>query len=1000
MEESTAFCTEEVFYRYSVTSFEDKLMKKYRELEESRLPKVANDSRSHADAKASRRDRIKAQQKRPGISEITEEALHVSPEHGAARSHGYPCPKVPYPRRSELTQDQMAKYIALYNMYQNYTPPQQPDPLVVMKMLEFRDLQQIVLREQEEFMTYLKFAARKCTVDYSFLHPEAAKYVQERRVMLRRRVDDYPRFYQLYQTSSFSSSSSSSSSVGKPEDKAMLQHERSLLRMGKVPRMILNVPIKLTQKYDVISKRYPCVRQHHCDTMYTKQPISKDRNAAMLATKHRTHVAITSAGLRVLCNNLPPHFSHQWELPVTVRESVKPNGPPFKIVFVDKPLPANIVTAKQKNCLFHKYALKARLLHPHHIKAHRFSGSEGEVSAKETSCVSVTALLDVSNNGANRLEQVVSETLPRSAPGVSTVSPDKRRRLPSEADADNDIRFGHNVNKKAKLPSNTEVCASGTDADSFNLQKSPVQILMHDHENGGIDLKGQTKVDSPTQDIASKSEDTSAGEEDAPAEATYSCSDTDEETTLTIDVGSGGDGRSDESGPSRQEPQRQLPTRARTQSSHEAQNQGANRDTRRQAERCCRVDENTKATLDEIARLQLKMTEVSRKQANTSTEHQSCPESDLLSGDKKEEEEEEEEEEGGFLQPPEDDNVTYSLCTLGDIRLLVRCSYHGSQRRENPTEPQFVHLVPKLEYQLSHGLEEMTQTENLAEWLSLVVRPHCSLLRARINPHTADVVAHDLIGLENVTNRKVFAPAQATSALAAILEKLVSLPAGQYIVQHSPGDGHIRMLRNTEANKRGVYDLHEEYGTGDRDADLTPKDVPWVAIDPSIFTQQHRQHNRIPCTFDPADYVEPQQFQSPTRASRHTGHQKRRGGQGRGRGKCRNQGDMQEGQGRGRGKCRNQGDGIKEICKKGRAGVGGNAGIKERCKQGRVGVGGNAGIKEICKQGRARNTQEEGAGVQEKERREAVDEGKAVKTTRDGYILYIGKYCTLVTLWI
>lgn len=41
-----------------------------------------------------------------------------------------------------------------------------------------QDLQMIVAKEQEEYATYLKFAAKQCLQDYGHLNPDARKYVE------------------------------------------------------------------------------------------------------------------------------------------------------------------------------------------------------------------------------------------------------------------------------------------------------------------------------------------------------------------------------------------------------------------------------------------------------------------------------------------------------------------------------------------------------------------------------------------------------------------------------------------------------------------------------------------------------------------------------------------------------------------------------------------------------------------------------------------------------
>lgn len=81
------------------------------------------------------------------------------------------------------------------------------------------------------------------------------------------------------------------------------------------------------------------------------------------------------------------------------------------------------------------------------------------------------------------------------------------------------------------------------------------------------------------------------------------------------------------------------------------------------------------------------------------------------------------------------------------------------------------------------------------------------MLSARINALTSDIIDLDTIDEQNVVNLRIFSPSHASASMAAILQKLLELPVGQYIVQHAPGEGHIKILRATEMKKRYTFQV-------------------------------------------------------------------------------------------------------------------------------------------------------------------------------------------------
>merc|ERR1711976_411208 len=68
-----------------------------------------------------------------------------------------------------------------------------------------------------------------------------------------------------------------------------------------------------------------------------------------------------------------------------------------------------------------------------------------------------------------------------------------------------------------------------------------------------------------------------------------------------------------------------------------------------------------------------------------------------------------------YESPEDGQNPTYNLWQLGDLRLLIRCKYHGTYKPFKSKKAYFVNLQPKLEYQPQYGVEQVTYSETARE---------------------------------------------------------------------------------------------------------------------------------------------------------------------------------------------------------------------------------------------------------------------------------------------
>ncbi|XP_060085821.1 uncharacterized protein LOC132565206 isoform X2 [Ylistrum balloti] len=102
-----------------------------------------------------------------------------------------------------------------------------------------------------------------------------------------------------------------------------------------------------------------------------------------------------------------------------------------------------------------------------------------------------------------------------------------------------------------------------------------------------------------------------------------------------------------------------------------------------------------------------------------------------------------------FKQPDSHSNVSYHLWSLGGFQVVVRCGYHGTIR-DDVQKLSKVHICTKMEYQSSEGLEQTTASEMCRSWISGYIRPHCKLLRARIDPLKSELIALEEISLNQL----------------------------------------------------------------------------------------------------------------------------------------------------------------------------------------------------------------------------------------------------------
>ncbi|KAL4222427.1 ER membrane protein [Mactra antiquata] len=196
---------------------------------------------------------------------------------------------------------------------------------------------------------------------------------------------------------------------------------------------------------------------------------------------------------------------------------------------------------------------------------------------------------------------------------------------------------------------------------------------------------------------------------------------------------------------------------------------------------------------------------------------------------------------------PVDGNVTYHQWSLSNINILIRCKYHGFISGQG-----LVHLCPKTEYQPNFGYEVDTLNEITRNWISVYTRPNSSLLKARINPFNSEIMMLEYIPYQDlIPANSEFSQAQAFTDLHFILDRLKSLPVGEYILRNNPKKDRYTIMKSTDENTRGKYDLHHQHSSLIKTE--SPNSIQWTPIDVNLMLPHHRKSNLIPCTYQPKD---------------------------------------------------------------------------------------------------------------------------------------------------
>ncbi|CAL7935085.1 unnamed protein product [Xylocopa violacea] len=257
-------------------------------------------------------------------------------------------PVFKFPSRSKLNKEQQAMCL---RVLLRFSEPDKPKLTQTEReeLQKYMDLQQIISREQDEF---LKFAKSKWSE--RSLHIMHENYINLRWNSKLQYIHKLPKYYAEVTDIPFVTKKS-----------IELKFISECLQMGEIPKIILpplTKPYMLRVNLIQLQKRFPPKKNtsNNPPPCY-KLPVSEDVNCQELAETNNVDLVISSSGLNCLVNNMGPNYSNSWLLPLVIKRHNDKN-----VIYIDKPAPPIGSTIPEKNNWVYKYILKYSFINTKH----------------------------------------------------------------------------------------------------------------------------------------------------------------------------------------------------------------------------------------------------------------------------------------------------------------------------------------------------------------------------------------------------------------------------------------------------------------------------------------------------------------------------------------------------------------------------------------------------------------------------------------------------------
>ncbi|XP_014845814.1 PREDICTED: little elongation complex subunit 2 isoform X1 [Poecilia mexicana] len=766
----------------------------------------------------------------------------------------YPEPRLPYPCLSSLSTKDQKTYVGyLMNTKSRCLP----------KNLILRINNEVV-----QFTKYLQDVAKICAEDYNFITQGAMQYTEEFFTACLESVKSLPQFYQIHEVTSLTG--------GTFNPGLALTFEKQLLAMGTVnitDHKMVPADAQLASDYHSVSSANPPAKK--AEDKHAR--ISSDGNAEKLCAYYEPHVCLTRDALVRLLDNHGPDFGDQWELPVLVKITPGKGSGKRKTVYIDSPLLKREVTIRERSHIYHEESLKLSIVTNGSKKVFHLLTELPASEQQLTQEASVRGCVSVENKGLDfEVDLTDLETF-----GETTTKMPRTKKTQSQQDEEGQsggssrtpaVTKPNNSNETLKATSFSQGGINSAPKNKKNIRTATSQLMVSEPELQKTESSGSDQKCDKEEGFTADSDDEKLIIDEAGSSValptnqseplTTTCS---ADSSVTSSVQS---------------------TPAKTVSSPPCKHTRSKRTTRQ-----------TKAPEDqlgEILRMQTAMFKSGSEPApavkspsrcvgpqlnphttslvkpcvssylerhqNEDAESPVVPEfasvnispterKKILSANLQACAEDEQD-----YEAPVEGNLLYKLYSLQDLLVMVRSSVSLTHTRKvgnNQNQHVPVHVLPKLEYQLSYGVERLTNSEACQLWTETSLHSSTAPYIAHINAHTSKVALLRKLPDDWMQNISCgFKPSKSLNILHHLLKKLTGLDEGQYLIVHKTGEAFVTLLKaGGEKVSRGAYNLQQNHGSVPQPPKLGI--VPWIPVDPAVVLPFHQQHGRVPCTFPP-----------------------------------------------------------------------------------------------------------------------------------------------------
>nr|XP_061812799.1 little elongation complex subunit 2-like [Nerophis lumbriciformis] len=754
----------------------------------------------------------------------------------------FPQPRLPFPCMSSLSSKDQSIYLGFLLSKKPQHPPQH--------------LKSCVDHEVMQFQRYLQDVAKECADDYRFIPHGALQYAED---YLRACLECIQTLPQVYQISEMTSLTGGTFNPG-----LSLTFEKQLVVMGSMDitnLVIVPADAQLATDYQSVSSENPPAKK--AKDMHAA--ISSDNNAEKLCARYEPHVCLTREALVTLLDNHGPDFAQRWEIPVCIRVNHGKAVTQKKTVYIESPLIDNEITVRRMSHIYHGESLKLSIKKNgkksmfHLMTELPLDDHDSTLEGSKREVVSLTNddldfevdLTDLETFGEAQISKSTkrqktpkkqlahsqNETTPPSTQATQLSEPVNRSSQEM-------TRLSHYLAKEQMTPSVKETNEAGVTNPAYESDKESDE----DSSVRGDSEDERLIIDDSTSPIKNAIPEPTS-------ESAISALSSPKKTRAKRKASTSAKAPADPMGEILRMQKAMFRRTNDAATKSRALPQTIVSPTRyvEQPRQTHPVSLVKPCVTSYLERNRHKSEETS---AAPSVVQMSSPEKKKILSQELQASAEDEQD----YIAPEKGNLLYKLYSLQDVLIIVRSSVPLAQKRkvvENTTEFVPVHVLPKLNYQLCHGVESLSSSEACHLWTEKALHSSTVSVVAHINAHTSKVALCRTLPetwMQNISCG--FNPVKSLNILHHLLKKLTKMEAGQYLITHKPGEPFVTLLKTADGKaSRTAYDLRQVHSGLPQTP--TSGSVPWIPVDPTVVMPFHKKHGRVPCTFPPHTVTQP-----------------------------------------------------------------------------------------------------------------------------------------------